>query len=101
MRCCPSPDDLPPADCYWIDNEATDGRVAVRSLSGIWEYILRASRCRNETLDLTVWRVLDDIPRELITADICPERPFRVIGTCLDNGLDGFFVRSFATCDEA
>lgn len=101
MRCRLSSDDLPPADCYWIDNEATDGRVVVRSLSGIWEYILRASRCRNETLDLTVWRVLDDIPRELITAEMSPEKPFRVIGTCLDNGLDGFFVRSFATCDEA
>lgn len=46
-------------------------------------------------------RVLDDVPREMISAEISPEKPFRVIGTNIDNGLNGFFVRSFATWEEA
>lgn len=75
--------------------------ITARSPSG--ETVHQIATCDPERAFRWMGEYYSQMEEGTVTLELADSRarPFRVIGTCLDNGLDGFFVRSFATREEA
>lgn len=68
-----------------------------------WESILEKTKDPDASVDMVIWMLTKDgHDSEVVTAMFGPDTPYRVVTTCLDNGLlAGFSVWGFPTCEEA
>ncbi len=92
-----------PAEHYFIFDNLADTVEDTDDPTAAWNRILAAIRDPLGDLDMEIWfKYEDGTDSLLVSAQIDEGHPYRLVSTCLDNGLmGGFSVYSFATLEEA
>lgn len=105
MTVRPTPGGCPtfPTEHYLVFDNLAGTTEDTDDPTAAWNRILAGIRAPLGDLDMEIWFKYEDGTLSLlVSAQIDEGHPYRLVSTCLDNGLmDGFSVYSFATVEEA
>lgn len=92
-----------PVEDYFVFDNLADTVEDTDDPTAAWNRILAAIRDPLGDLDMEIWfKEEDGTDCLLVSARIDGSHPYRLVSTCLDNGLmGGFEVYSYATVEEA